>query len=212
MAEKIIRVVIADDHEVTRVGIRSILEAAKDIQVVGEAKNGVEAKKLVAELHPNILLLDLVMPGIRPFQIDRWVRENCLGTIVLILTGHDRDSYLSKAIDGGAVGFIAKTEPVDRLLQSIYRAVKGETVFSTFQFNRANNWRLNEGTKINKLSKRELQVLKCLARGLDNRTIAEELEISIKTVETHVTSILATLTLSSRKEVIVWARTSLFDS
>ena len=85
MAEKIIRVVIADDHEVTRVGIRSILGEVEDIQLIGEAKNGSEAQRLVAELHPDILLLDLVMPGIRPYKIDKWVRENCPATIVLTL-------------------------------------------------------------------------------------------------------------------------------
>jgi len=120
-----IRVLIADDHPVTRKGIRTILEEALDIKVVGEAKDGVEAKQMVAKLRPDILLLDLVMPGLRPFEIEKWIRTNYPKTITLILTAHDRDYYLAEAIKAGAVGFLTKEEAPQQLVEAIRRAARG---------------------------------------------------------------------------------------
>ncbi len=206
-----IRVVIADDHEVTRLGIRALLEADPGILVVGEASNGADAQKLVAELHPDVLLLDLVMPDLRPFQIHEWVRANCPETTVLILTAHDLDCYLAKAIAGGTAGFLNKKEPSAQLLEAIYRAAQGELLFTTEQYQRANRWQREVGAAVDCLTRREHQVLGLLAGGLPNQAIAEQLSMSVRTVETHLANIMQRLNLASRGEIIAWAHAHLPD-
>jgi DNA-binding NarL/FixJ family response regulator len=103
-----IQVVLADDYPPTRQGVRAVLEEAPDVEVVAEAKDGVEAKEPVAELRPDILLLDLVMPGPKPVDIERWVRDNYPETETLILTTHDRDAFLAEMEEAGAEGFLTK--------------------------------------------------------------------------------------------------------
>ena len=99
-----ITVFIADDHEMTRKGIRNFLDQAPDIQVVGEAEDGDEVKRLVAHLQPRVLLLDLVMPNLSPAELEKWIRTNYPETITLVLTAHDRDAYLSGMIEAGVAG------------------------------------------------------------------------------------------------------------
>jgi DNA-binding NarL/FixJ family response regulator len=139
------RVLIADDHPVTRAGIRAILEGAPDIEVVAEAQDGLEAQRLVAELCPRILLLDLVMPGPRPREIEAWVRAHYPETITLVLTAHDRDVFLAEAIEGGVAGFLTKEEAPHRLVKAIRRAARGETLISGEQLARARHWRREVG-------------------------------------------------------------------
>ena len=125
-----IRVVLADDHPPTRQGVRAALEGAPDIDVVGEAGDGVEAKKLIVELRPDILLLDLIMPGPKPADIERWVRHNHPETITLILTAHDRDALLAEMAAAGAAGFLTKDEDPPALVAAIRRAAQGEALYT----------------------------------------------------------------------------------
>lgn len=200
-----IRVLIADDHPVARAGIRVILEKALDIEVVGEAKDGVEAKQMVAELRPDVLLLDLVMPGLRPSEIDKWVRTNYPETTTLVLTGHDRNCYLAKAIEAGVAGFLTKEEAPDRLVEAIRRAVGGEILITSGQLVRAKRWRREVGERWQSLTARERQVLAVMSRGWSNKKIAHELGIEERTVETHVGNLLGKLNVASRAEAIAWA-------
>ena len=202
---KIIRVLIADDHPVTREGIRKILKDAPDIQVVGEAKNGVEAQQMVADLRPDILLLDLVMPDLRPFEVEKWVRTNYPETVTLILTAHDRDCYLAKAVEAKAVGFLTKNEPPQRLVEAIRRAVCGEVLITGGQLARAFSWRKEVGEQWESLTERQRQVLALMVSGQSTRQIAEVLAIRECTVETHIGNILNKLGVASRAEAIVWA-------
>ncbi len=135
--EPIIRLVLADDQEITRKGIRAMLSGAPDIEVVGEAKDGNEAQELTARLRPHILLLDLIMPGPRPYEVERWVRANCPETITLILTAHDRDAYLAEMVEAGAAGYLTKEISAQRLIEAIRRAVRGEALFDQTQLARA---------------------------------------------------------------------------
>lgn len=139
-SSKIIRVLIADDHPVMREGIRTVLERASDIEVVGEATDGVETQQMVAGLRPDILLLDLVMSGLQPFEVEKWVRTNYPETTTLILTAHDRDCFLTKAVEVGAAGFLTKEESPQGLVEAIHRAAGGEILVTEEQLDRVERW------------------------------------------------------------------------
>ena len=201
-----IRVLLADDHPVAREGIRAILERTHDIQIVGEAKDGIEAKRMVADLCPDILLLDLVMPGPRSSEIEAWVRTHYPETITLVLTAHDRDAYLADMIEAGAVGFVTKEKAPQRLVEAIRRAARGGILFDSEQLTRARRWREEVGERWESLTGRERQVLQLLVEGLDNAAIAEALCVTAKTVEYHVTNALSKLGVASRLEAVVWVK------
>lgn len=199
-----ISVLIADDYPVICAGIRAILDKAPDIQVVGEAQDGIEVQELVAKLHPRILLLDLQMSGPRPLEIERWVHTHCPETIILVLTAHDCDAYLAEMIATSIAGFIIKSASAERLVDAIRRAARGEILFNGEQLARACRWQERVERKWESLTKREQEVLRLLAQGLDNETIAQVLYIATRTVEFHITNILSKLEVSSRLEAVTW--------
>ena len=141
-----ITVLIADDHCLAREGIRAILAKARDIRIVGEAEEGNEIKQKVAELRPQVLLLDLQMPNLSPADLERWVRQNYPSTTTLVLTGHDRKAYLSNMMlttmmDAGASGYLDKNMRGEQLISSIRRVAHGELLFSPEQIEKARRWR-----------------------------------------------------------------------
>jgi DNA-binding NarL/FixJ family response regulator len=143
---KNITVLIADDHTMTREGIRSILSMAPDINIVGEAEEGDEIKRKVADLRPQVLLLDLQMPNLSPAELERWVRTNYPETTTLVLTGHDRRAYtssmlLTQMMDAGVSGYLEKNLRGEQLIASIRRAAHGEVLFSKEQIEKARRWR-----------------------------------------------------------------------
>jgi len=200
-----IRVLIADDHPATRKGIRTILEQAPDIEVVGEAENGMEGQKLVAKLRPDVLLLDLVMPGLRPFAVESWVRTNYPGTVTLILTAHDWDAYLAEAVEAGVVGFLTKGEKSNQLIDGIRRAVQGDILLNQEQLNRARSWRKEVRERYESLTQRERQVLALLVKGQSTQQIAAALTLEKTTVDTHVGNLLRKLGIDSRAAAVAWA-------
>lgn len=203
-SRKKITVLFADDHEMTRRGIRYFLNQAPDIQIVGEAEDGDEIKRLVAELRPKILLLDLVMPNLLPVELEIWVRENFPETITLILTAHDRDSYLYGMIEAGAAGYLNKRLCAGRLISSIRRAARGETLYDQEQVERARRWREGVSRKWESLSNREREVLQFLSEGMENKGIAAALGITTNTVEKHLEKIYKKLGVASRAAAICW--------
>jgi DNA-binding NarL/FixJ family response regulator len=206
-----IRVVIADGHHMTRAGIRAILEQEPDIEVVGESESFVEVQQLIAELSPDILLLDLSTIDGQPREVEDWGRTNCSKAAIVTLTTHDRDCYLAKTVEAGGVGYLTKDEAPARLVQAIRRAARGEILLTRQQLARANRWCGEVGEQWKRLTQRERQVLQLLMQGLDNATIAGELRIAVKTVEWHVTNILHKLGTASRLQVVVWGYTGLPD-
>jgi DNA-binding NarL/FixJ family response regulator len=188
----------------TRLGIRNFLKRAPDIQVVGEARNGDETKRLVAHLRPQILLLDLVMPKLSPAELEKWVRTNYPETVVLVLTAHDRDYYLSSMLIAGAAGYLDKKLKRAQLVSAIRRATRGELLFDKKQLERARRWIENVSTKWEKLSAREREVLQMLTEGMRNKGIAASLKISTNTVEKHLEGIYKKLEVTSRAEAIHW--------
>ncbi len=201
---KTITVLIADDHEVTRRGIRAFLEQTPDLQVVGEAEDGGGIMQLVASLRPQILLLDLIMPNLSPADLEKWVRANYPETITLVLTSHDRDAYLSNMLDAGVAGYLDKKLRAGQLIAAIRRAACGEFIFEKGQLERARHWREDVSVKWERLSERERQVLHLLTEGGENKTIAATLGITVKTVEKHLENIYRKLVVTSRAEAIHW--------
>lgn len=199
-----IRVLLADDHPVTRAGIRKILETAEDIEVIGEVGSGFEVQEWVGRLLPDVLLLDLQMPGPKPSELERWVREHYPQVVTLILTAHGRDSYLAAMIDAGAAGFLSKQDSAQALIASIRRAVEGEVLFSEDQYSRAALWRKQTGEKWANLSERQQRVIRLLAKGKQNCQIAEELGVTSKTIAYHIAEIMKRLEVGSRTEILAW--------
>jgi DNA-binding NarL/FixJ family response regulator len=199
-----ISLLIADDHPLALEGIRSILDKVPDMEIVGQAEDGNQIKRLVAELQPDILLLDLKMPNLSPAEFEEWVRENYPNTVTLILTSHDRDAYLSNMLAAGAAGYLNKKLQAGQLVSSIRRAVQGEILFDDQQTERIVRWRADVKKKWESLSARESEVLQMLTDGADNKTISESLNIGIGTVEKHLTNIYKKLGLASRAEAILW--------
>lgn len=116
---KIITLLLADDHPIAREGVRGILSSAPDIQIVGEAENGDGVKELLPTLRPDVLILDLKMPGTVPTEIEKWVRENYPETVTLVLSAHDRDHYLAGMIEAGVAGYLHKSERAENLIAAI---------------------------------------------------------------------------------------------
>jgi DNA-binding NarL/FixJ family response regulator len=201
---KVITVLLADDHLMTRQGLRSILAKAPDIYIIGEAQDGDEIQEQVAKLRPQILLLDLIMPNLSPAELERWVRQNYPETATIVLTAHDRDAYLVNMMDAGAAGYLDKKLRAGQLISAIRRAAGGEVFFDKKQIERARRWREEVVAKWESLSEREREVLQKLTEGAENKKIAETLGISVDTVEKHLKSIYKKLGVASRSEAIIW--------
>lgn len=201
-----IRVLLVDDHPVTREGVRRVLEPAPDISVVGEASTGAEARALVADLRPDILLLDLVLPDCRPFEVEFWVRERYPEITTLILTAHDLNCYLSQGVQAGVAGYLVKDLPAHQLVAAIQRAAHHESLLTAEQYARARQWQAEVGDKYEALTDQEREVLKLLAQGLDNTAIAERLEISSNTVRSHCSRIYKKLEVPDRVAALMFAQ------
>jgi NarL family two-component system response regulator LiaR len=199
-----ISVLIVDDHPPLRAGIRTILEKASDIYVVGEAGNSEEAKNLLNALRPKIILLDLIMPDFSPSTFEKWVRENYPETITLVLTAHGRDAYLATMMDAGATGYLDKEMRAEQLIHAIRRAASGELLFDEEQIARARHWHKDIEAKWNSLTKQEHEVLRLAGDGLDNKHIARKLFITTKAIEKHLTNVYQKLEVTSRAEAIIW--------
>ncbi len=201
---KKITIVLADDHAVTRQGIRDSLAAVPDFVIVGEAENGEQVKARVAALRPNILVLDLVMPDTKPSELERWARKNFPETNTLVLTSHDRAAWLSDMIEAGASGYLDKTVNKENLIVAIRRTASGESLFNEEQLARARAWRVNVKARWEALSARERDVLQVLGEGAENKVIAERLHLTSKTVEKHLMNIFHKLGVSNRVEAALW--------
>lgn len=199
-----ITVLVADDHPVALDGVRSMLEKAPDIKIVGEAQDGNEIKPMVAKLQPRILLLDLKMPNLDPVEMEKWVRENYPETLTLVLTAHDKDAFLVGMMEAGASGYLDKKLNAAQLIESIRRASKGEYLFDKEQIERAKRWREKVTAIWESLSKREREVLQLLTEGQDNKKIALSLGVSVNTVEKHLKNIYEKLCVTSRTKAVRW--------
>lgn len=203
-----IRILIADDHPIVRKGIRSLLSTEDDIEVVGEVCDGAEAVAQARELEPDVILMDLVMPGMDGIEATRQITASRPGTRVLVLTSFAADDKVFPAIKAGALGYLLKDSGPDDLVKAIHRVHRGEpsldpTVARTVLTEMVSGPK--KPLSADPLTDRELDVLRLIARGCNNKEIAEQLIIADITVRTHVSSILGKLHLASRTQAALYA-------
>jgi DNA-binding NarL/FixJ family response regulator len=201
MAEAI-RVLLADDHPLVRAGIRSVLTTEKDIVLVGEAVDGDQVQRLCQELEPEVLLLDLNMPGPSPFATVAYLRQHCPAVKVLVLTAYDDDAYVRGLTTAGVAGYVLKDEVPETVVRAIRVVVDGDTWLSRPVVEKLAQWE----TEASPLSEREQQILALMTQGWDNIGIATELNLAEQTVRNYVSRIYARLGVESRVEAVVWAR------
>jgi DNA-binding NarL/FixJ family response regulator len=203
VSEDGLRVIIADDHAVVRQGIRTVLEEVEGLEVVAEAGDGDEALALAAEHEPDVMVLDVTMPGKTGLEVAKELRDAGTGVRVLILSMHDDPEYVLEAVRAGADGYILKDMPPAELRAAVTAVNEGREYFSgrvTHQLSVGLRQELEEEqrkSRLDSLTPREVEVLVMVARGLTNRGIAEELGISPRTVETHRERVMAKLRIRS---------------
>jgi two-component system response regulator NreC len=202
-------ILLADDHGVLRAGLRALLNSEADLDVVGEAASGDEALRLAAELRPGIVLLDLNMPGPGGIEVTRQLREVLPETRVLVLTVHEDEGLLREAIDAGASGYIIKRAVESELINAIRAVARGELyihpTMTRALLEKSTNSKRTQWGPHESLTPRETDVLRLIVLGYTNRQAAEELGLSVRTVETHRANLMGKLGLKSRVELVRWA-------
>jgi NarL family two-component system response regulator LiaR len=202
----VIRVLIADDHKIVRQGLRFLLSQESGIEVAGEAADGVAALEAVRALRPDVVLLDLFMPGLDGIAVLKALQADGLASGVLVLTSSQDDAHLVQAIRAGALSYLPKTADVDQVVASVRAAARGESVLQPAATARLLR-ELRRGSAADPLSRltpRERDVLTEVARGRSNREIARALSVSEETVKSHVSSILAKLGLADRTQAAIF--------
>jgi len=193
-----ITVLLAEDHLIVREGFRSLLKAESGIEVVGEAQTGRQAVALAKKLRPAVIVMDIAMPLLNGLEATRQIRKAIPGAKVLMLSAHNDDAYVDQAIAFGAVGFLLKQTSSHDLSQAIREVHNGKTFFSPTIAKRLHAQKLPAGgrplrKRVARLSSRELEVLQLIAEGEPNKQVADELGISIKTIEKHRQSLMQKL-------------------
>lgn len=203
-----IRVAIADDHPIVRQGLRVALDAQDDLELVGEASNGAEAVELARSLAPDVMIMDLQMPVMDGITAIQEITQENEDACILVLTSFPDDTNVFNAIKAGAMGFLLKEASPEELLASIRTVYGGEAALhptiarKLIQEVKAPS---EIRSSLDPLTPREMDVLKCLSRGLSNREIAEELTVSVRTVTTHMRNILDKLHVSNRTQAALYA-------
>jgi NarL family two-component system response regulator LiaR len=203
-----IRVLVADDHALVRRGICALLATEPDIEVVGEAHDGHETLARAQELLPDVILMDLVMPGLDGLEATQQITASQPGTRVLVLTSFSGDDKIFPAIRAGARGYLLKDSGPEELVQAIRQVHEGESSLHPTvarKLLRELSPRADHDPQAGLLTTRELQVLRLIAQGQTNRQIAEELSIAEATTRSHVTRILSKLSLDSRTQAALYA-------
>jgi NarL family two-component system response regulator LiaR len=204
-----ITLILVDDHEVVRKGVRAYLDTLSDFRVVAEAGSGEEAVPLVAEHIPDVVLMDLIMPGMDGIETTRQIKKVSPRTQVVVLTSYHEDAHIFPALKAGAISYILKDMKMDKLVEALRQAVQGEvTLHPRVAARVLQNMRgekSDDQSLFTELTERELDVLKRIANGLTNSQIAEQLVISENTVKGHVSNILSKLHLADRTQAAAYA-------
>jgi DNA-binding NarL/FixJ family response regulator len=199
-----IRLLIADDHSVVRQGLRMFLALDPDLQIVGEASTGEEAIKLARQLHPQVVLMDLLMPGMGGVAATGMIRAEMPDVEVIALTSVLEDTAVTGAIRAGAIGYLLKNTEADELRQAVKSAAAGQVHLSPEAAARlVREVRIPGSPEV--LTERETAVLRLIAKGQANKQVARELHIGEQTVKTHVSNILGKLQLQSRTQAALYA-------
>jgi len=208
MADKI-SLLITDDHALVRQGIRAFLDLQPDLTVIGEADSGEAAVRMAAELAPDVVLMDLVMPGIGGVEATRQVKQVSPHSQIIVLTSYHEDEYIFPALRAGALSYVLKDIGPDELADTVRKAARGESMLHPRVASRVvqelRGARRDTPNLFTDLSDRELEVLRLIADGLSNAEIASKLVISEKTVKGHVSNILGKLHMMDRTQAAVFA-------
>ena len=209
MLARKITILLVDDHEVVRQGLRAYLDAQPDFTVIGEAASGEEAVEAAMEFLPDVMLMDLVMSGMGGVEATRKVKGVTPRTQIVVLTSYHQDEFIFPALQAGAISYVLKDVVMEYLVDAIRKAARGEAVLHPRvaerviqEINGAKGGVFNPFTE---LTNREMEVLRLIARGMSNSDIAEELFISENTVKGHVSNILSKLQLADRTQAAVYA-------
>jgi DNA-binding NarL/FixJ family response regulator len=213
MTAEQVRVVVADDNELLRAGLVTVLSSEPRIEVVGEADDGPSAVELVRRHRPDLVLMDVEMPGGDGITATARIRELAPEVRVLVLTMFDLDDYVLEALQAGAAGFLLKTTPPDGLVDGVLRCAAGETTLGPSVIARLVDTYVHRPVPeqppgLEELTDRELDVLRSMARGLSNAEVAAELYLAETTVKTHVARILTKLGVRDRVQAVVLAHRS----
>jgi DNA-binding NarL/FixJ family response regulator len=200
-----IRLLLAEDHGVVREGLIRLLSGVPDIEVVGAAADGPEAIRLAGEHHPDVVLMDLRMPGMDGSEATRRLLENDPSAQVVILTSFSERDEVLRALDAGAIGYLLKDAEPDELIRGIRAAAQGDSPLApkaarTLISSRASS------SSAEQLTAREREVLSLVAKGLPNKLIARELGITEKTVKAHLTTVFQRIGVTDRVQATIWAR------
>lgn len=203
MTQKI-RVTLVDDHEMVRLGLKSFLNLQPDVEVVGEAGNGLDGINLALELKPDVVVMDLVMPEMSGVEATLKLLEEWKEAKILVLTSYLDNEKIYPVIEAGAKGYMLKTSSAAEILNAIQKVARGELAIET-EVDKKIKAHDMQPELHDDLTARERDILRLLAKGYDNQTIADELFISLKTVKTHVSNILAKLEADDRTQAVVYA-------
>jgi two-component system, NarL family, response regulator NreC len=200
-------ILLADDHHLVRQGIRTLLESETELEVIGEASNGIECVQMVEKLRPEVLVLDLMMPGINGLEVTRQVSDQ---TKVIILSMHSNEAYVFEALQKGAYGYVLKDSSAEELIQAVQEVARGKRYLSPPFSERAitayvQKSQLASTDLYESLSNREREILYMVATGCSNNEISATLSISPRTVEGHRSNIMHKLNLQSQADLIRYA-------
>ncbi len=211
MSKKLVRVLIVDDHDIVRAGIRMLLDAQPDMAVIGEASNGKEAVEMVSSMEPDVVLMDISMPGMTGIEATRAIKQTNSRVEIVGLTMHAEDRYFFQLLQAGASGYVVKGAAPHELLDAVRAASRGEAyIHPSLQRKLIGDYVSRaegneQGSMLEDLTERELEVLRLIVDGLTSREIAESLVISQNTVERHRQNIMAKLGLHNRAELVRYA-------
>ncbi|MBJ6745964.1 response regulator transcription factor [Streptococcus sp. 121] len=198
------KILLVDDHEMVRLGLKSYLNLQVDTLVIGEANNGKEGLELALELRPDVIVMDLLMPDVDGIQATLNILKAWPEAKILILTSYLDNEKIYPVLEAGAKGYILKTSSADEIFSAIRKVSQGEMAIQTEVSQKFEQHRLNRPLHED-LTPRERDILALLAKGYENQRIADELFISLKTVKTHVSNILSKLAVSDRTQAVIYA-------